>query len=314
MKKLLLTSIIFLLTSCSTFRVSTLNYDPIYGPDGTEIATDVIENEFQLARKFRTDFTFRYNFAQYAMDQPYSWYFSNRMFNRANYWGPYSRFNMYNNSHNFWMNWAFDYPFNNFGYNWRDPYGFGNYYSPWNNYGMYGYGNHYGYNNWNNRDWRNNSYNVISNRNRENISYNIGRRGSNSSGRRTNTNTTTNNNVRNYTTPRSSTVGSTLNIDNVVEIIRKENKGRSIRVYTNPNNLPDVIIRGNNSRNNNTRIYQRPNNNSTNNNSIRNNYRPSNNIRSTPTVRSNSSTPRSSSSSTRSSNTSTKGGRGINNN
>ena len=180
---------VLLLTSCgTTYHLSTLNYDPIYGPDGTEIKVDTIDSEWDLQRKLRTDFNFRWDFATYASNQPYSWYFSNRMFHRYSFYNPYSRFDMYMNSHNFWFDWAFNYPFNNFGYNWRDPYGINNYYSRWNSWGMYGYGwnNYgygygYGYNNWYNGPWNNNGYNAVWNSSRENtmISYNRGRRGSN---------------------------------------------------------------------------------------------------------------------------------------
>ena len=299
MKKLLITSLIILLTSCSTFRVSTLYYDPIYGSDGTEIVTDVIDNEFQLARKLQTDFTFRYNFAQYAMNQPYSWYFNNRALNRYNMWNPYSRFDMYTNSHNFWMNWAFDFPYSNFGYNWRDPFGFNNYYSGWQNRHAFSW------NSWNYRPYYN-QFRVYNNNRRDmNISYNRGRRGSSNNVGRKIANVTNNNTV-NYNQPRR-TIKST--IDNVVETIKRENRGRSIRVYTNPNNVPDVIVRGNNSiNNNNIRINRRPNTNPTNYNNTRNNYR------STPNVRSNSSSIRSSNSSTRSLSRSSRGGRGNNNN
>ena len=179
MRNILYLLFVLLFTSCgTTYHLSTLNYDPIYGPDGTEIKVDTIDNEFQLARKFRTDFRFRYDFATYASNQPYSWYFSNRMFNRYSFYNPYSRFDMFHNSSQFWFDWAFNYPYNNFGYNWRDPFGFNNYYSRWNNYGMYGYGYGYGYNSWNNGPWNNNGYNVVWNRSRENVSYNVGRRGS----------------------------------------------------------------------------------------------------------------------------------------
>ena len=296
MKKLLIISLIIFLTSCSTFRVSTVYYDPIYGPNGTEIAVDVIDNEFELARKFQTDFRFRWDFAQYAMNQPYSWYFNNRALNRYNMRNPYSRFDMYINSHNFWMNWAFDYPYSNFGYNWRDPFGFNNYYYGWNHWRFNGFG----FNNWNNR------YNVAWNRNIENVSYNRGRRGANYNFGRKVANVANNSNIVNYNQPRRNIKS---NIDNVVETIKRENRGRSIRVYSKPNNAPDVIIRGNNSiNNNNIRINRRPNTNSTNYNSTRSNYR------STPNVRSNYSSSRSSNSSSRSSSRSSRGGRGNNNN
>ncbi len=84
---------VLLLTSCgTTYQISTLNYDPIYGPDGTEIKVDVVENEFELARKFRTDDKFRWDFAQFAMKQDLRWnydfYFNNRMY-RSPYASPF---------------------------------------------------------------------------------------------------------------------------------------------------------------------------------------------------------------------------------
>ena len=81
MKKLLLPLTVLILIGCSTFKLSTHNYDPIYGPSGNEIEVGIIETQFQLNRKLRNDVQFRYDFAQYAMDQPYSWYFQHRTFN-----------------------------------------------------------------------------------------------------------------------------------------------------------------------------------------------------------------------------------------
>ena len=307
MKNTIYLLFVLLFTSCASFQVSTLNYDPIYGPDGTEIKVDTIDNEWELARKFRTDFRFRYDFARYAMNQPYSWYFSNRMFNRNNFYNSYSRFDMFHNSSQFWMNWAFDYPFNNFGYNWRDPFGFNNYYSSWNNYGMYGYGN---YHNWNNGPWGNNGYNAVWNRSRENVSYNRGRRGSNNV--TTNSNRTIQNNIIvNRNKPRiiTGTTGNTLNLDNVDEIVKviRGNKN-NIRIYNNPNNVPPVIIRNNNNNNKPVRNYNRPPTNSNNNNSrpIRT-YTPPSRSSSPPVIRSNSS------STNRSSTSVSRSGRGTKN-
>ena len=144
------------------------------------------------------------------------------------------------------------------------------------------------------------------NRNIENVSYNRGRRGANYNFGRKVANVANNSNIVNYNQPRRNIKS---NIDNVVETIKRENRGRSIRVYSKPNNAPDVIIRGNNSiNNNNIRINRRPNINSTNYNSTRSNYR------STPNMRTNSSSTRSSNSSSRSSSRSSRGGRGNNNN
>ena len=75
---ILRTAIVFFITiwtlifisGCASFQVSTLNYDPIYDTEGNEIEVNVINNEFELDRLLRTDFKFRYDFAQYAMRQP----------------------------------------------------------------------------------------------------------------------------------------------------------------------------------------------------------------------------------------------------
>jgi len=257
MRKLLLTLSILILIGCSTFKLSTHNYDPIYGPTGNEIEVGVINTQWELNRKLRDDFQFRYNFAEYAMNQPYSWYFNNRTLNRYNMWNPYSRFDMYANSNNFWMNWAFDYPFNNFNYNWRDPFGFNSMYGS-NGYNNWGYGNSWydPYNRRGNRyTWNNLYYNQPKNRN---ISYNRGRRGSSS------------------VNPRSATAGNTLvnqqpasTIDRMVNKLREKNK--EVRVYLSPNSVPTVIRRRNNNiqltRTNNRRtIY---NNNNSRSNQIR---------------------------------------------
>ena len=184
MKNYLLLLTVLLFTSCGTFKISTLNYDPIYDGNGNEIEVNVINNEFELDRKFRTDFQFRYNYAQYAISQPISFDWNNRFFRNT-------RFNRYNNYNHYgwgyssfwnrdqmWMDWVWGYPYGNgmgwsysWGNNswssnhWNSPYG-------WNNY--YGWGNGYGWNNngWNNNGW-NNGY-----RRGSNVAYNIGRRGS----------------------------------------------------------------------------------------------------------------------------------------
>ena len=171
---------VLLLTSCgTTYQISTLNYDPIYGPDDTEIEVDVIDNEFELARKFRTDDKFRWDFAQYAMNQDLRWsydfYWNNRMY-RSPFASP---FDFYWNSHQYWWNWSFNYPFN-YGFNHWDRFGFYGYGSSFGYYGFNRYGwNRYGspWNNWGYRQ-RMNDY-AWNNRNRTNTAYVVGRRGSN---------------------------------------------------------------------------------------------------------------------------------------
>ena len=164
-----------LLTSCGVgFQYTALNHaghiDGIYSSNDVviEVPSNVqidTLNEFQLRRKLRTDFQFRWDFAQYAMNQPYGWYMSNYSFNR---WRPYNPFNVYWNSTQYWTDWAFNYPFQSNYYGWNRPYwGWNN--SWWN-----------GYNNWYNGPWHNPGYNVIWNRSqRNNVAYINGRRGSN---------------------------------------------------------------------------------------------------------------------------------------
>ena len=56
-----------------------MHYDPIYGPEEvvltvpSDVKIDTLSFS-QLRWKLRTDNTFRWNFAQYAMNQPLSWY------------------------------------------------------------------------------------------------------------------------------------------------------------------------------------------------------------------------------------------------
>ena len=55
MKKLIFLLLILLSTGCASFQVSTINHDPVR----------VVNNEFELQRLLRTDFNFRFDFAQY---------------------------------------------------------------------------------------------------------------------------------------------------------------------------------------------------------------------------------------------------------
>ena len=259
--------VMFLMYGCSSsFYLSTMHHDPIYGPEEVVLTVpsgvkiDTLSYS-QLKWKLRTDNTFRWNFAQYAMNQPLSWYNSNF---RYSYWRPFNSFDVYWNRHNFWYDWAFNYPFNSsWGYNslgWNNwNYGWG-YWNRWNR-------PFYHWNNWYNGPWSNPGYNVIWNSSRENtmISYNRGRRGSRfiDNG---------NSNIENTISTRYNKPRNNNNIDDIVRIIRDGNDEIPVRVYNNPNN---VIIRNNNSRpvvpnNNSVRGSWRPSNN---NNSI-NNSRP----------------------------------------
>ena len=110
MKKLLiLICFIFLLNSCGvSFKYATLNHvatDPLYGdilPVPSTTKVDTINSMFDLKSELRNDFSFRWDFAQYAINQPYSWYWNNPRLNGI--WRPYNRFDVYFNSHWFMEN------------------------------------------------------------------------------------------------------------------------------------------------------------------------------------------------------------------
>ena len=144
MKKitLLLLFVLVTLTSCGVqWQYTTLNHvaqvDAIYRSDNFKV--DTISSTSDLRWKLRTDFTFRWDFAQYAMNQPYSWYWNNPRLEGI--WRPYNRFDVYFYSNWFWTDWAFHYPFHHtWGwsnwYNWNRPYnyyGWNRPYNPWNN-------------------------------------------------------------------------------------------------------------------------------------------------------------------------------------
>ena len=279
-----------LLSSCSTYRLATLNHDPVYGsevvylevPGDTKV--DTINSIFQLKRKLRTDFNFRWDFAQYAMQQPYSWYFSNPRLEGI--WRPFNRFDVYFHSHHFWTDWAWGYNYygwNGF-YNWNRPwyYGWDRPYSPWNNWGY----------SWYNGPFNNSTYNVVYNSSRRNnIAYINGPRGSRSNSIIPRDNNNIENTiVRRYNKPRNNV------INNIVNELR-ENFNVKPRVYNNPNNVPSngrPIINNNNNNNNNIRNTWKPSNN---NNS-------SSNIYTRPPVNNSNTSIRSSSNVNRSSNVS----------
>ena len=214
-------------TGCSSYRLATIS-DDMYPVDFTipvsnETKIDTINSLFDLKYKLRTDFSFRWDFAQYAMNQPYSWYWNNPRLDGI--WRPYNRFDVYFHSHWFWTDWAWNYPFNyhSWGwYNWNRPY----YFYGWNR----------PYRPWNNINW-NNNYN-------NNIVYVSGRRGSRNIISNNNSNIE-NNIVRRYNNPRKNIDNSNLN--NIVNELR-DNYNIKPRVYSNPNNIPNNNIIRNNSR------------------------------------------------------------------
>jgi len=242
MRKLFVLFVLGILTSCgSSYQLSTLNHSPEYIDD---VRVDVIDNEMELSRLLRTDDKFRWDFAQYAMNQDMRWqydfYWDNRMFRRSAFGSP---FNFYWNSHQYWWNWATNSHFN-MGFNHWDPFGFNNYGWGSRYYGYgYGWNNYYGWNNWGYRQ-RMNDY-AWRNRNRTNTAYVVGRRSSNNVIVGNRTNTIKDRVIINRNKPR------VVNSKDVVidrEIIKLKRGNNNIRIYNNPNNVPNNIRNNNNSR------------------------------------------------------------------
>ena len=262
MKNLKLLFLGLLFTGCASFHLSTLNHDPIYDtvlivPTDVQVDTLTVS---QLRWKLRTDFRFRYDFAQYALSQPRSFDWNNRVLgNRYNVYNPYYGFGYSNywSRDMMWNDWVWGYPYGNgigwsysWGNNswssnhWNSPYG-------WNNY--YGWGNGYG---WNNNGW-NRGY-----RNGSNVSYNIGRRGSTMSIR-----DRIGQGAMIESSKRENRVIEEEKIVLLANKLRKRVNNKNIKVYNNPNNpninnnsKPRVYVRPSNNSNNNTppRIYTRP--------------------------------------------------------
>ena len=164
MKKLtLLLFFLINLYSCGVqWQYTTLNtvgqIDSIYSSSNVE--ADTINSIFDLKRKLRNDFNFRWDFAQYAMQQPYSFYWNNPRLDGI--WRPYNRFDVYFYSNWFWTDWAYNYPFHhtwgwNNWYHWNRPYYYYGWYRPYRPW-----------NNWYQGPFNNTSYNLV---------YNASRRG-----------------------------------------------------------------------------------------------------------------------------------------
>ena len=265
----------FLLTSCgSMYQLSTLNHDPMYIDD---VRVDVIENRMDLNWKLRTDSKFRWDFAQYAQNQPLSWYYDNS-WELGLYRSNFTAFDFYWNRNQLWWDWAFGYPYN-YGWNSWYPFGYNRWsWSYWNNWGWHrdpfyyrpGWNYGYGFNNW---GWRNrmNDY-AWNHRNDRNVAYINGRRGSNivvtpnGSSRGGTNNIISNPNIRiNRGRPN---IPNPNDVDVVIEKPNRtfigrlfdkiEDAGVKVRTYDNPNNVPNnirVIPRNNN---NNIRNYNTP--------------------------------------------------------
>ena len=226
-----------LLTGCSSYRLATLQ-DDMYPVDyvipiNSDTKIDTLSYS-QFKWKLRTDFNFRWDYAQFAMNQPYNWYSSFSY----NVWRPYNSFDVYFNRYNFWYDWAFNYP-----YYW----GYSSWHNPWrhNWYRPYNWGH-----SWFDGPFYNSSYNVIWNSSRENvnIAYVRGHRGSRNidfDGNSIIQNTIS----RRYNNPRP--IVNDNNLDKIVNGLR-ENYNVKPRVYNNINNYNNDQINGLNTRVNNS--------------------------------------------------------------
>jgi hypothetical protein len=140
--RLLYLLFILLFTSCGVgFQYSTLNHaghiDGIYSSNDYKIDT---LNEFQVRNKLRTDFYFKYDIAQYALSQPASFDWNNRLLgNRYNWSRPYWGYNYYWNRTQMWNDWVW-------GYNWYSPHRWSPFNNNWGSYSYYGWNNYYSYN------------------------------------------------------------------------------------------------------------------------------------------------------------------------
>ena len=310
-KRLLAILSLFLLTSCGVnWHVSTLNYDPIYDDENYIVVSDDVKidtlNEFQFRNKLRTDFNFRLDFAQYALSQPRSFDWNNRLLGRmynsrynSYYWNRDQMWNDWAWGYTGWNSWGSPHRWSPFGY---DRWGYGIHYG-WNNHGWgynnwmgnvhYGWNNYYGWNGYynNNWGWRQHMNNYAwQNRHRSNTVHVNGRRGSISnevvSNRRVRTTRTNTNNTRTNTKPRVYLNQNTpVNNNTKPRVIREKPR---VPVIRNNNTRPPVI------RNNNTRPSY-------------NNTRPSNNVR--PRINNNNNTRSTSTNVNRSTNS--RGGSGV---
>ena len=284
MRNLLFILALTILTSCGVnWQVSTYNYDPIYEDENYIVVSDEVKvdtlNEFQFRNKLRTDFNFRYDFAQYALSQPRSFDWNNRLLGRQydSRWNSYywNRTQMWNDwvwGYTGWNSWGSPHRWSPFGY---DRWGYGIHYG-WNNHGWgynnwmgnvyYGNGwnNYYGWNGYYNNNWgwrqHMNDY-AWQNRNRSNTVRVNGRRGSISdevvSNRRVRTNNRVNTNTRTNTKPRvytpiNNTKPRVIREKPTVPVIRNNNRPNNTRPVIRNNNSTPTINRSTPVRNNST--------------------------------------------------------------
>tara|TARA_B100001059_G_scaffold109636_1_gene109699 strand:- start:183 stop:848 length:666 start_codon:yes stop_codon:yes gene_type:complete len=117
--------LLLILTGCGSVQLSTINHKPtkfvvLEVPNTVKIDTLSFS---RLNWKMRTDFRFRWDYAQFAMKQPYSFYTSSFVYR---FWKPLSPIDAYWNRSQFWYEWALTY--NNWGaYQWYTPWQYNSY-------------------------------------------------------------------------------------------------------------------------------------------------------------------------------------------
>ncbi len=126
MKKLII--ILLLLTSCSTFRLSTYNSQPNYFND--KIVVNKINTMNQLKVQMQNDLSLRNNYLQFAITQDMNWYYDYYYRNNLSRQGFGSAFDFYWNRYDIWWNWSFN-SYNWWGYEWYKPYYYNPYYTPY---------------------------------------------------------------------------------------------------------------------------------------------------------------------------------------
>ena len=286
---------LFLLTSCGVnWQVATLNHDPIYDDENYIVVSGDVEvdtlNAFQFRNKLRTDIGFRLDFARYALSQPRSFDWNNRLLGRyydsrwnSYYWNRDQMWNDWAWGYTGWNSWGSPHRWSPFGY---DRWGYNMHYG-WNNHGWgynnwmgnvhYGWNNYYGWNGYyNNWGWRNQMNNYAwQNRYRSNTVYVNGRRGSTisvrnrigqaamieSTKRRVNTKprvyvrpeNNNNNTIRNNTKPR------VIREKPRVPVIRNNNTKPSYNNTRPSNNVRPRINNNNNTRSTSTNVNRSTN-------------------------------------------------------
>ena len=170
MKKLIVLLFIVTLSSCGIqWKYSTLNHtghiSNVHTVNDYEVDT-LTESQFRY--KLRTDIGFRLDFARYALSQPRSFDWNNRLLGRqydsrynSYYWNRDQMWNDWAWGYTGWNSWGSPHRWSPFGY---DRWGYNIHYG-WNNHG-WGYNNwigsgYYGWNNYYGQGWRRGSNSYI---------------------------------------------------------------------------------------------------------------------------------------------------------